>query len=237
MNEIYEKLAAAGQLATSAGESELEFDNNARVCDVYEVWSHNDGGNVVQRFPKIESADVPGWLQNGAGPDAHPGHTLLLRLVLVTIQTRGHAKKKTVSIAKDTHDQLIKAFGLKLANEFLKGTITSVTAFPPVSGADGGELCCYAFSHAPKLAAIWSQLAYADPGEHTTNTATQGIIYMTEDAAGSFDPADQKLAEKSAPASLTPGEVLRRAAGVALLRRSVFQQHGPRVAPGHAARL
>ncbi|XWX01912.1 hypothetical protein V2A60_009942 [Cordyceps javanica] len=211
MNQIYEKLAAAGQLATShGGESTLDFDNSARVCDIYEVWAHNDSGEAVSRHRKIDSCDVPDWLQNGAGSDAKPGHALLLRLVLVSIRPALKTKKRIVSIAKETHDQLIKAFGLKLANEFLKGTITSVTAFPKVSVAPDAELCCYAFNHAPKLAAIWSQVRYTDERGLTRKTATEGIIYMTSDAENS-NVSSQKHVEKSAPAAaFTPSEVLRR---------------------------
>ena len=74
---------------------------------------------------------------------------------------------------------------MKLANEFLKGTITSVTAFPKVSLAPDAELCCYAFNHAPKLAAIWSQVRYTDEGGFTRKAAIEGIIYMTSDAENS----------------------------------------------------
>ncbi len=209
MDEIYKKLAEAGQLATNAGELALEFDNSARACDTYEVWAHNDSGKVVQRFPKIESAKVPDWLENGGGTDANPGHTLLLRLVLVTIQTACNTKKKTVSIAKETHSQLLKAFGLKLANEFLKGTITSVTAFPNVKVAPDAELRCYSFNHAPKLAAIWSQVRYTGDAAHGKQAPTQGIIYMTEDR-GTRDTATHRPVEKPATAGFTPGNMLRK---------------------------
>lgn len=210
MNEIYEKLAQAGQLATSAGELPLEFDNHARACDTYEVWVHNDNGTVVQRFPKIESAKVPHWLENGGGTDANPGHTLLLRLVLVTIQTAPATKKKTVKIAKATHSQLLDAFGLKLANDFLKSTITSVTAFPKVNVAPGAKLCSYAFNHAPKLAAIWSQVRYTGEEGRNNQAPTQGIIYMTEDR-GTSDAIGHRSDEKSpATPGFTPGNMLKK---------------------------
>ncbi|EGX95635.1 hypothetical protein CCM_00289 [Cordyceps militaris CM01] len=206
MNEIYEKLAAAGQLATCCGEAALEFDNSARVCDIYEVWVHNDSGDVVPRLGQVDASAVPGWLRDSHA--GNPGHTLLLRLVLVTIRTAGTARK-LVGIAKDTHRQLTKAFGLELAHEFLKGTVTSVTAFPAVAVAPAGaERYCYAFNHAPKLAAIWSQLRPATAeGCAKQAAATEGIIYITDGAGG--DPA-QKRAATPATASFAPGDVLRR---------------------------
>ncbi|OAQ97109.1 hypothetical protein LLEC1_05838 [Akanthomyces lecanii] len=212
MDEIYKKLAEAGQLATSAGNLALEFDNNARACDTYEVWVHNDSKEVVQRFPRIESTRVRDWLEYGGDSDANPGHTLLLRLVLVTIHTMASTKKKTVSMAKETHGQLLKAFGLQLANEFLKGTITSVTAFPKVEVAPDADLYCYSFNHAPKLAAIWSQVRCTGVGPNDKQAPTQGVIYMTEEN-GASDAADHGLAEKAAPAGVRPGDVLRKLLG------------------------
>ncbi|KAJ3476728.1 hypothetical protein NLG97_g9030 [Lecanicillium saksenae] len=210
MDEIYEKLAIAGQLATSADESALEFDDSARVCEVYEVWSHNGSQNVEHGFRKIYSAEVPDWLQNGGRPEAKPGCTLLLRLVLVTIRPTEDPKKKAVSVTKTVHGQLLEAFGLKLANEYFKSTITSVTSFPSVSLASGAERYCYAFNHAPKLAAIWSQDRYTSNEKGPDiRDAIQGNIYITEDAV-SQDSITEKPAKNPSEDGITPSGVLRQ---------------------------
>ncbi|KAM3505030.1 hypothetical protein MY11210_008130 [Beauveria gryllotalpidicola] len=164
MNEIYQKLAAAGQLATTAGESALEFDSNTRVCEVYELWVHKDSK------------------ANGTSSETEPLHTLALRLVLVAVQTTVNAKKRTLNISKEVHGQIIKAFGLKLAHEHVKSTVTSVTALPKIKTGSGSELCCYSFNHAPKLAAVWSQVRSVNADVADECAAIQGIIYMGEDA-------------------------------------------------------
>lgn len=206
MNEIYEKLAVAGQLATSGEESTLEFDESARVCDVYEVWRYNDSDKVDQEFRKFLCAEISAQLKDVERPDK-PGCTLLLRLVLVTIRPTGDGKKKTVNVSKDVHGQIIEEFGLKLANDYFKSTITSVTAFPTISVTSGAELCCFSFNHAPKLAAIWSQERYTDD-EQRTRGPIQGIIYTTEDSVAK-EKSTEKAAKKSSKSSLTPSQVFQ----------------------------
>ncbi|KAM3505590.1 hypothetical protein MY10362_002860 [Beauveria mimosiformis] len=111
MNEIYEKLAAAGQLATTAGESALEFGNHARVCEVYELWVHKESNTVMPLFRKLDYGLIPEWLQNGTSPEAKPLHTLALRLVLVAVQPTGNAKKRTLNISEEVHGQIIRPSG------------------------------------------------------------------------------------------------------------------------------
>lgn len=208
MNEIYEKLAAAGQLATTAGESALEFDSNARVCEVYELWVHKDSNTVTPQSRKLDSGFIPEWLQNGTTSEAKPLHTLALRLVLVAVQTRGNAKKRTLNISKELHDQIIKAFGLKLAHEHLKSTVTSVTALPKIRTESDTDLCCYSFNHAPKLAAVWSQVRSVNADVGNECAAIQGVIYIWEDAAMD-DSANQKPDKKTSTPGFSPNQVLR----------------------------
>ncbi|KAM3522394.1 hypothetical protein MY4038_008632 [Beauveria bassiana] len=212
MNEIYEKLAAAGQLATTAGGSALEFDSHACVCEVYELWVHKDSNAVTPLFHKLDASLIPGWLQNGTSSEAKPLHTLALRLVLVAVQKTGNAKKRTLNISKEVHDQIIKAFGLKLAHEHLKSTVTSVTALPKIKTESNSELCCYSFNHAPKLAAVWSQVRSngTDVDADVANqcAAIQGIIYVLEDAEVN-DSSSKKADKKSSTPGFSPKQVLQ----------------------------
>ncbi|KAM3556462.1 hypothetical protein MY1884_005047 [Beauveria asiatica] len=212
MNEIYEKLAAAGQLATTAGGSALEFDSHARVCEVYELWVHKDSNTVTPLFRKLDSGLMPEWLRNGPSSEAKPLHALALRLVLVAVQPTGNANKRSLNISNEVHGQIIKAFGLKLAHEHLKSTVTSVTALPNIKTESASDLCCYSFNHAPKLAAVWSQVRSieTDVDADVANkcAAIQGIIYVWEDAWAN-DSADKKTDKKPSKPVFSPKQVLR----------------------------
>ncbi|KAJ6781759.1 hypothetical protein PWT90_05995 [Aphanocladium album] len=210
MNEIYEKLAFAGQLAASSDEAALEFDESARVCEVYEVWSHNESQKIKHGFRMVYSDQISDWLQHGGRPKADPGYdVLLLRLVLVTIRPMGDSKKKIVNVTKEVHSLLLKTFGLRLANDYLKSTITNVTSFPKVVVSPDVDRFCYSFNHAPKLAAIWSQ-EYRYTTERTpSRAAIQGVIYMTEDSTADGE-AKEKPEKHSGKDGLTPRQMLRQ---------------------------
>lgn len=204
MDEIYKKLAA------SVDQSALTFDNGAATFDVYEVWQ-KDGTDLVKPIPsKIPCGSVDNWLKNG--PARLSDHTLLLRLVLVSIVEAGPtvagAKSRVVQIPEAANAKIVGAFKLKLASAYIKSSVASVTAFPKVALGEDKELCTYAFNHAPKLAAVWSQERHTGEEAREKQGPTAGIVYIAEESSKKDGTKAQKNAK--AQPDITPKMMLTR---------------------------
>lgn len=184
MDEIYRKLSVRPGAT-------FRFDNGVRSFESYEVWSHGDSRETKPYIENYAVESVQVFLQNGGQSGLSRGDTLLLQLVLVTVAQAG--KTQTIRLPESVHSDLIKTLGLDLANAYLGTTVTNVSAFPPTSVLGAGSECyAYAFSHAPKLAAIWSQVRYTDEEARNNPVPIRGIVYIT-DTKGDKDMTPKML--------------------------------------------
>lgn len=176
MDEIYRKLSVRV-------DATFRFDNGVRSFESYEVWSHGDSRDTKPYIENYAVESLQDFLQHGGQSGMSRGDTLLLQLVLVTVVQAG--KTQSIRLPESVHSDLIQTLGLDLANAYLETTVTNVSAFPPTSVLGAGSECyAYAFSHAPKLAAIWSQVRYTDEEARNNPVPIRGIVYITEDTKG-----------------------------------------------------
>lgn len=170
MNDVYQKLAGAVRLWQIEEAANVSSD-----IDVTEAWYSHDTDRVTVQDHHVVAAELSEWLQRTTRPSNTGVKTLVMRLVWVRVDP----EKRHFSVSKPTRKALLKAFGLGLAYDYFQSFVTGVTKFPEETTAYGPREA-YAFSYAPKLAAIWSS-SYRPP-PFRCGTLTQGLIFVREPA-------------------------------------------------------
>lgn len=188
MDEIYQNIAKCQPKAYI-----FLGNENTLTFEVTELWRHDTTGKVKEYLETIDASQVEKWLAQkkrapGASPTAGTGsprtnssdtqptesESLVLRLVWAPLDL----DKRKIELPESSLRRIISKFGLDLAYLYTSTRVTGINAFSPTV-TDETERQAYAFTYAPKLAAIWSH-DRPKPGS-ARHAATYGIILATKD--------------------------------------------------------
>ncbi|KAK0385987.1 hypothetical protein NLU13_5706 [Sarocladium strictum] len=173
MNDLYQKLGVAVKLWPIEDGPDASSDVEAT-----EAWYNHETGRVNVQDRTVLTSELAGWLQQTSKPSNSGLETLVMRLVWVRVDP----EKRHFNVSQSTREVLLKAFGLRLAYDYFQSFVTGVTKLPDEVTSNGLRET-YAFSYAPKLAAIWS--ASHRPPPFRCSTLTQGLVFVRESARSS----------------------------------------------------
>lgn len=185
MDEIFHKLNLASNLW------QTQKCRHQKFFEATDIWLHPATGEIEVDSKTVQESNLKTWLTDEVRGSDGDARFLLQRFVWVEIDVTGREIMLDSSIGKT----LIKAFKLGLANGYLTSATSGITALPP-STSENGEISTFAFGHAPKMAATWSQ-------EHFTYwlgrpATTRSMIFMSKESI----EATQVFLKKSWTASL-----------------------------------
>lgn len=136
-----------------------------------EAWYSPDSGSVTVQDRHVSRADLDTWLEQRTKATNQGVKILVMRLVWVRVDPT----LKQSNLSQSTRDILLDAFGVRLAFNYFQSFITGIVALPEETKK---RRQAYAFSYAPKLAAIWSSDQHPPP--YRCSILTQGIIFVRE---------------------------------------------------------
>ncbi|KAF7552305.1 hypothetical protein G7046_g7443 [Stylonectria norvegica] len=158
MDEIYQKISKFNPQRIKDTLSVTEFD-------VTELWRKHATDTIEARDKTVNVKDVEAWLAE----ETRSTESLVLRLVWATIDF----EKKLVNLPTAARNAILNQFGLQLAYGYLSSWLAGISTFPEVHGASADQES-YAFTYAPKLAAVWSHSRFRPPA--TRASATHGLV-------------------------------------------------------------
>lgn len=185
MDEIFQKLNLANNLWQTQKCRQQKF------FEATDIWLRPATGEIEVESKTVQESNLKTWLADEVGGSDGNARFVLQRFVWAEIDVKGREIMLDSSIGKT----LIKTFKLGLANGYLTSATSGITAFPP-SPSENGEISTFAFGHAPKMAATWSQ-------EHFTSwlgrpATTRSMVFMAKESI----EAAQDFLKKSWTASL-----------------------------------
>lgn len=193
MDEIYQNIAQIGLKGFS-----FSADSTVKEFQVNELWRHDVTGMIRPVQSDIKVSEVSTWLaretqtapssasttassQETSASPAQPAdnESLVLRLVLVPVDF----DKRKIKLEKSARKEILSNFDLELAYLYSTTRVAGVNAFSPTV-IGGKKRQSFAFTYAPKLAAIWSH-THPEPGD-SRHGITRGVILAQQDQIKSY---------------------------------------------------
>lgn len=187
MEDVYRKLGVAVKLWQIE-----EAPNASSSIEVTEGWYNHEKGRVNVQHRTVEPSELEEWLEQTTKQSNSGTKTLVMRLVWVKVDPG----KKQLNMSNSTREMLLGAFGLGLAYDYFQSYVTGITKLPREMTSHGPR-DAFAFSYAPKLAAIWSATHLPPP--FRCRTLTQGLVLIPS-------PTPDPKPEEYKPEILDPKE-------------------------------
>lgn len=165
MDDVYQKLSAAVKL--------WDIDDEANITSLTatEAWLDHASGVVNTTERTVQGQDLQKWLDCTSNSDGPDGTTMVMRFVWVRVDP----SKRQILMARSMRKALLQSFGLNLAYQYFQSFSTGIATLPGVAEAHAKRQA-YAFSYAPKLAAIWSRTQMLPP--RRCQSLVQGLIFV-----------------------------------------------------------